>query len=99
MTSRQFAYLSNYAIYSAMFTYTIAFFAHAVEVAFSVRHGESSTEFDFAKTDKSGRIGTAMMILGQVFLTSGVLLRGLSAHRAPWGNMYEFSISLVFKLK
>ena len=93
MTSRQFAYLSNYAIYSAMFTYTIAFFAHAVEVAFSVRHGESSTEFDFAKTDKSGRIGTAMMILGQVFLTSGVLLRGLSAHRAPWGNMYEFSIT------
>ena len=93
MSSRQFAYLSNYAIYSAMFVYTIAFFSHAVEVAFSVRHAEDSTKFEFAKTDKAGRIGTAMMILGQTFLTSGVLFRGLSAHRAPWGNMYEFSIT------
>ena len=93
MSSRQFAYLSNYAIYSAMFVYTVAFFSHAVEVAFSVRHADDSTKFDFARTDKAGRIGTAMMILGQIFLTSGVLLRGLSAQRAPWGNMYEFSIT------
>ena len=93
MTSRQFAYLSNYAIYSAMFVYTIAFFSHAVEVAFSVRNSGDSTKFDFAKTDKAGRIGTAMMILGQLLLFAGVLLRGLSAHRAPWGNMYEFSIT------
>jgi len=93
MSSRAFAYLSNYAIYSAMFVYTVAFISHAVEVAFSVRLAENSTKFDFARTDKAGRIGTAMMILGQVFLTSGVLLRGLSAHRAPWGNMYEFSIT------
>jgi cytochrome c-type biogenesis protein CcsB len=93
MTSRQFAYLSNYAIYSAMFVYTIAFFSHAVEVAFSVRNSGDSTKFDFAKTDKAGRIGTAMMILGQILLVAGVLLRGLSAHRAPWGNMYEFSIT------
>lgn len=93
MTSRQFAYLSNYAIYSAMFVYTIAFFSHAVEVAFSLRNSGDSTKFDFAKTDKAGRIGTAMMILGQILLIAGVLLRGLSAHRAPWGNMYEFSIT------
>lgn len=93
MSSRQFAFLSNYAIYSAMFVYTIAFFSHAVEVAFSVRNSGDSTKFDFAKTDKAGRIGTAMMILGQILLVAGVLLRGLSAHRAPWGNMYEFSIT------
>lgn len=93
MSSRQFAFLSNYAIYSAMFVYTIAFFSHAVEVAFSVRNSGESTKFDFAKTDKFGRIGTAMMILAQILLTSGVILRGVSAHRAPWGNMYEFSIT------
>jgi len=93
MSSRQFAFLSNYAIYSAMFVYTIAFFSHAVEVAFSVRNSGDSTKFDFAKTDKFGRIGTAMMILAQILLTSGVILRGISAHRAPWGNMYEFSIT------
>jgi cytochrome c-type biogenesis protein CcsB len=93
MSSRQLAFLSNYSIYSAMFLYTVAFFSHAVEVAFSVRHAEASTKFDFAKTDKAGRIGTAMMILAQIFLTAGVIIRGLSAHRAPWGNMYEFSIT------
>jgi cytochrome c-type biogenesis protein CcsB len=76
-----------------MFVYTIAFFSHAVEVAFSVRNSGDSTKFDFAKTDKAGRIGTAMMILGQILLVAGVLLRGFSAHRAPWGNMYEFSIT------
>ena len=93
MTSRQWALLSNYSIYSAMFLYTIAFFSHAIEVAFSVKNNQNTTEFDFSRTDKSGRIGTAMMILGQVFLILGVVSRGVSAHRAPWGNMYEFSIT------
>ena len=95
MTSRNLAYLSNYAIYSAMFLYTIAFFAHAVEVSFSVKTTEASekTSFDFSRTDRAGRIGTAMMILGFIFLFAGVILRGASAHRVPWGNMYEFSIT------
>jgi hypothetical protein len=74
MTSRQFAYLSNYAIYSAMFVYTIAFFSHAVEVAFSVRNSGNSTKFDFAKTDKAGRIGTAGSLhiarLGEICMNS-----------------------------
>jgi ABC-type transport system involved in cytochrome c biogenesis permease subunit len=34
-----------------------------------------------------------MMILGFVFLLVGVVTRGLSASRVPWGNMYEFSIT------
>ena len=99
MTNRSLAYLSNYAISSAMVVFTIAFFSHAVEVAFSVRNmsedeaGTSKTKFDFARTDKAGRIGTAMMILGFILLFAGVVIRGLSAHRVPWGNMYEFSIT------
>jgi cytochrome c-type biogenesis protein CcsB len=100
MTSRNLAYLSNYSIYSAMVLYTIAFFAHAVEVSFSVKNTAETekTTFDFSRTDRAGRIGTAMMILGFVFLFAGVILRGASAHRVPWGNMYEFSItgSLAF---
>ena len=76
-----------------MVFFTIAFFAHAVEVSFSVRNIEAKTSFDFSRTDKSGRIGTAMMILGFIFLFAGVIIRGLSAHRVPWGNMYEFSIT------
>jgi cytochrome c-type biogenesis protein CcsB len=34
-----------------------------------------------------------MMILGFIFLLVGVVSRGLSASRVPWGNMYEFSIT------
>jgi len=102
MSSTSYAYLSNYLIYSSMAVYTIAFFAHAIEVSFSVRNVEvavgaqsenSATKFDFSRTQRSGRIGTAMMILGFVLLFAGVIARGLSAHRVPWGNMYEFSIT------
>jgi len=93
MTSTNYAFLSNYLVYSSMVVYTIAFFAHAVEVAFSVRNVGDATKFDFTRTQKSGRIGSAMMILGTVILFAGVIVRGLSASRVPWGNMYEFSIT------
>jgi cytochrome c-type biogenesis protein CcsB len=39
------------------------------------------------------RIATAMMILGFLLLLVGVVARGISAGRVPWGNMYEFSIT------
>ncbi len=93
MSSTNYAYLSNYLVYSSMVVFTIAFFAHAIEVAFSVRNIEEKTKFDFARTDRSGRIGTAMMVLGTLLLFAGVIIRGVSAHRVPWGNMYEFSIT------
>jgi cytochrome c-type biogenesis protein CcsB len=93
MTSTNYAYLSNDAIYSAMVLFAIALLAHAVEVAFSVRNLESKTQFDFTRTIRSGKLGTVMMVLGFVFLLAGVILRGVSAHRVPWGNMYEFSIT------
>ena len=93
MSSSNWAYLSNYAIYSAMVLFTLAFFSHAVEVAFSLKNDEAKTKFDFSRTDRFGRIGSAMMVLGVAFLFAGVIFRGISAHRVPWGNMYEFSIT------
>ena len=76
-----------------MALFAIAFLAHAAEVAFSVRNVEEKTKFDFVRTKKSGDIGTVMMVLGFVFLFAAVILRGASANRVPWGNMYEFSIT------
>ena len=93
MSQTNLAYLSNYSIYSAMVLFTIAFFAHAIEVAFSVKNIDDKTSFDFTRTEKSGRIGSAMIFLGFLFLLAGVILRGVSAGRVPWGNMYEFSIT------
>ena len=77
---------------------TIAFFAYATEVAFSMKNNDENdkTDFDFTRTTKSGRIGSIMMLLALFFLFGGVLFRGLSAHRVPWGNMYEFSITGAF---
>ena len=76
-----------------MVLFTVAFFAHAIEVAFSLRNLEEKTKFDFSRTKRSGDIGTVMIVLAFVFLLAAVIFRGISAHRVPWGNMYEFSIT------
>ena len=93
--SRTWAYLSNYLVYSSMAVYTLSFFAHAVETAWAVRvtTEDSKKNIDYKRTEKVARIATAMMILGFILLVAGVIARGLSAGRVPWGNMYEFSIT------
>ena len=100
--STTWAYISNYLVYSSMGVFALAFIAHAYETAFAVRaphladtaKGNLRTKtFDYTRTEKIARIATAMMILGFLLLLAGVISRGLSAGRAPWGNMYEFSIT------
>ncbi len=95
MNSIQLATFSNHAIYACLAIFAVAFVAHTIEVAWSVRNvsGQTKTEFEFTRTDRAGRIGTAMMILGFLVLLIAVTARGMSAHRVPWGNMYEFSIT------
>ena len=49
------------------------------------------------RVEQFGRIGVALTIIGFLLSVAGVLLRGLAAHRAPWGNMFEFTIiAMVF---
>jgi len=92
--SRSWAYASNYLVYSAMAVYAISFIAHAIETAWAVKvPADKSTTLDYKSTEKVARIATAMMILGFLLLFAGVIARGISAGRVPWGNMYEFSIT------
>jgi cytochrome c-type biogenesis protein CcsB len=100
--SSTWAYISNYLVYSSMGVFALAFIAHAYETAFAVRaphladtaKGNLRTKtFDYTRTEKTARIATAMMTLGFLLLLAGVISRGVSAGRAPWGNMYEFSIT------
>ncbi|MCX6420409.1 MAG: c-type cytochrome biogenesis protein CcsB [Actinobacteria bacterium] len=96
MSSTSLAYLSNNLIYSALFVFTITFFLYAIETAWAVRGDDSASRqnvFDRSKTAKIARIATAIMVLGFLLLLAAVIARGLSAHRVPWGNMYEFSIT------
>ncbi len=92
--SRSWAYASNYLVYSAMAVYAISFIAHAIETAWAVKvPTDKNTTLDYKNTEKVARIATAMMILGFFLLFTGVIARGVSAGRVPWGNMYEFSIT------
>ena len=92
--TRSWAFASNYLVYSAMAVYAISFIAHAIETAWAVKvPADKSTTLDYKSTEKVARIATAMMILGFLLLFAGVIARGISAGRVPWGNMYEFSIT------
>ena len=84
-----------------MAVYTLAFFSHAYETAWAVKSPAESAiggnaltrTMDYTRTEKMARVATALMILGFLLLSSGVVARGISAGRVPWGNMYEFSIT------
>ena len=96
MSDRSAALLSNNFIYAAIVIYALAFLAHAVEVAWSVKTPAvqvKKTKLDFSKTERLGRLGSAFMVIGTLLLLAGVIFRGISANRVPWGNMYEFSIT------
>ena len=42
---------------------------------------------------RAANIGMSLTWLAFLLLLAGVVLRGVWAGRAPWGNMYEFSIT------
>lgn len=45
------------------------------------------------KGDLWGRIAVSLTVVAFAVEASGVVARALSVQRAPWGNMYEFSIT------
>lgn len=91
MSKSDLAYLSNDLIYASMAICALAFLVFAYELAWSIRLGEERTTL--ARRQKVIRIAQALTILYFSILFAGVVTRGLSAGRAPWGNMYEFSIT------
>jgi cytochrome c-type biogenesis protein CcsB len=48
---------------------------------------------DIERSDRFGRIGLSLTVLGLLIHAVGVTARGLAAERVPWGNMYEFAIT------
>ena len=96
MNKADWATLSNNLIYSSMGIIFIAFISFAFQTAWSFRvvpQELDSSNPKSLKYTKAGRIGIALSILGFIFLSAGVVARGVSAGRVPWGNMYEFSIT------
>ena len=93
MTSRDWAYVSNDVIYLALFLYAISFFFYAFETAFSLRNEDTKSVIDRTSTMRASRAALRLYAIATLFLGLGVLTRGISAGRVPWGNMYEFSIT------
>ncbi|GAA1426697.1 c-type cytochrome biogenesis protein CcsB [Microlunatus lacustris] len=42
-----------------------------------------------------GRIGVSLTVIGFLLSLVGVVMRGVAADRAPWGNMYEFTTTAM----
>ncbi|CAM3640615.1 c-type cytochrome biogenesis protein CcsB [Kibdelosporangium persicum] len=49
------------------------------------------------RSERFGRMGAALMVLGALLHFTSLVLRGLAVGRVPWGNMYEYmsAVSLV----
>lgn len=100
--NESFAMASNDFVYGAMAAYAVSMFAFAASFATNRQRTEATvgTGGGVALADRptepsrrAGNIGLSTMWLGTIFLAAGVVLRGLSAGRVPWGNMYEFAIT------
>ncbi len=105
--SNNFIYISMVTLFLAIVLFSVSFAAgrrkqSQLEVAAArvlvVSGGSQVQEAVHVETQlEPGRrvanIGMSLTWLAAGSLLAGVVLRGIWAGRAPWGNMYEFSIS------
>lgn len=57
-----------------------------------------STSVNEGEGRRAGNIGMSVMWLSTFLIAGAMIFRGLSAHRLPWGNMYEFSLAAAFSV-
>ena len=86
MTNETLSQYANLGVYSAMSVFTIAMIAFAIDLAGTAPKASS------ARPRKAA--GAAMMLtrLGGLLLIAAAAMRGLSVHRPPLGNMFEFAL-------
>ena len=73
--------LSNLLVFFAIFVSAI----NLVLFSISLAQNKNNTKID--------RIALNLNWLIAIFLAVALVLRGVAAQRAPWGNMYEFAIA------
>ena len=61
----------------------------------SVESRDQPTNSRSLRVEQFGRMGVGLTIIGFLLSVAGVLLRALAAQRAPWGNMFEFTITAM----
>ncbi|MBA3311030.1 MAG: c-type cytochrome biogenesis protein CcsB [Nocardioidaceae bacterium] len=55
--------------------------------------GSGSPDDEVERSERFGRIGLSLTVLGLLIHLVGVAARGVAADRVPWGSMYEFAIT------
>jgi cytochrome c-type biogenesis protein CcsB len=91
--------LSNQLLVFTIVLYIAAMVAYAVEYAFGTRRVPVPAGAPSASPSpvpsRAGAIGVALNVLAVVLHAAALLTRGFAAHRAPWGNMYEFVLAVT----
>jgi cytochrome c-type biogenesis protein CcsB len=97
---------SDWLYRSALGVYLFAIMLYAVEQAFARAPRKASAlvgagapvpgiltdepKQELSRAERIGRMGAALTVLGALLHLGSLVMRGLSAGRAPWGNMYEY---------
>ena len=108
MTAESYAQASNYLIAAATVVLALAFVSHVAEWALTKRsalvpatgpeEAPESVQERATSSEIAAGIGRSVTVLAWLLLAAGVVARGLSAGRVPWGNMYEFGCAGVLVL-
>ena len=108
MTSMGLAEMSNNFVYASMISLFLATIFFAMSYSVGRTRSETKTLVDSAGSVidsepevpptanpgwRMGNIGLSLTWLSAGLLLIGLVLRGIWAGRAPWGNMYEYSIA------
>ncbi len=86
MDLAQLATVSTLLIYGAIATYAIAAVAFAADLS---AFGKGA---DPKRRRRAANIAVSVSWLGLMFNVAGLALRGIASSRAPWANMYEFTV-------
>ncbi|NDC48201.1 MAG: c-type cytochrome biogenesis protein CcsB [Micrococcales bacterium] len=89
----ELATFSRILVLVALTIYVIAFLVLATSLSNRAR---ATQKDQTAAALRIENIGLILAGLATVVHFAGVLTRGIAAHRVPWANMYEFSISGAF---
>jgi cytochrome c-type biogenesis protein CcsB len=85
----ELATVSRLLVLGALTIYSIAFIILAWSLTKRAAKGDKASS-------KLENIGIYLLVAGNLLHFVGVLTRGIAAHRVPWANMYEFSVTGSF---
>jgi cytochrome c-type biogenesis protein CcsB len=71
--------------------------AEGAEVAEAAESDQDDdTEPSVDRSERIGRMGFALLVLGALLHLGAVVARGFATERVPWGNMYEYGSAVCF---